>query len=73
MRFVSATRLRWVLALTAVFLLVAEVPAHAYIDPGSGSYVFQILVGALAGAAVTMKLFWRRIVAFVTRGRSRKG
>jgi hypothetical protein len=32
----------------------------AYLDPGSGSMIIQILVGGLAAVAVTAKLYWRR-------------
>jgi hypothetical protein len=49
----------------------------AYIDPGSGSYFFQLLIGGLLGAAVAVKLWWRRIWAFLTgrrdRARARRG
>lgn len=44
----------------------------AYIDPGSGSYFFQLLIGGLLGAAVAVKLLWRRIWAFLTGRRSRQ-
>ena len=39
----------------------------AYIDPGSGSFFFQILIGGLVGAAVAIKAFWGRIVGFFRR------
>jgi hypothetical protein len=47
----------------------------AYIDPGSGSYFFQLVIGGLLGAAVAVKLFWRRVWAFLTgrRDRDRSG
>jgi hypothetical protein len=48
-------------------LFVTVPAANAYVDPGTGSYVFQVLVGAILGAAVAIKLFWRRIWAFLTR------
>jgi hypothetical protein len=39
-----------------------EDPAKlAYIDPGSGSFILQALVAALAGAAVVIHAYWRRI------------
>jgi hypothetical protein len=44
----------------------------AYIDPGSGSYFFQLLIGGLLGGAVAVKLWWRRIWAFLTGRRSRR-
>lgn len=37
----------------------------AYIDPGIGSYVLQILVGAFAGALFVSKLYWQKVKAFV--------
>jgi hypothetical protein len=69
----KASRIRWIWGLTVALVLVFQAPAHAYIDPGSGSYIFQVLVGALVGAAVAVKVFWHKILAFLTRGRSRKG
>jgi hypothetical protein len=32
-----------------------------YIDPGAGSLVLQLILGGLAGAYVTLKIYWRRI------------
>lgn len=39
----------------------------AYIDAGSGSFIFQAIVGTALAVALTVKMFWRRIVDFVTR------
>ncbi len=38
----------------------------AYLDPGSGSMLIQILLAALLGAGVAVKIFWRNIKAFFT-------
>ena len=35
--------------------------AYAYLDPGSGSVVIQMLIGALAGVGITMKIYWHKI------------
>jgi hypothetical protein len=37
----------------------------AYLDPGSGSMILQILAGGLAAVAVTAKLYWRRLMRFL--------
>jgi hypothetical protein len=42
--------------------------ASAYIDPGTGSYVVQLLLAGLLGALFALKVFWRRVVGFL-RGR----
>ena len=36
----------------------------AYIDPGTGSLILQLLLGGVAGIWVILKLFGQRILAF---------
>jgi hypothetical protein len=49
-------------AILVVFLLFGNpAPAYAYIDPGSGSMMLQLLLGGVAGIGVLLKLYWRRI------------
>ena len=43
----------------------------AYLDPGSGSMLLQMLLGGIAGIAVSIKMFGKRIfriLAFWKRG-----
>jgi hypothetical protein len=37
----------------------------AYLDPGSGSMILQILAGGFAAVAVTAKLYWNRLLRFL--------
>jgi hypothetical protein len=37
----------------------------AYIDPGSGSFIFQALIAAFAGAMVAGHAYWKRIKRFL--------
>ena len=37
----------------------------AYLDPGTGSMLLQVLTGGLAAAAVFAKLYWRRLMSFL--------
>jgi len=39
----------------------------AYLDPGSGSYLIQILIAALLGSAFVIKSFWGQIKNFFIR------
>ena len=39
-------------------------PAHAYLDPGTGSIILQLLLGGFAGALVVGKLYWQRVKDF---------
>jgi len=41
--------------------------AAAYIDPGTGSYVLQIAIAFLVGLAFSIKVFWKKIAAFLRR------
>lgn len=54
-------------SLFALYFALIALPAHAYIDPGSGSFIFQVLVGGLLGAAFAVKTFWKRIWGFFSR------
>jgi hypothetical protein len=37
----------------------------AYLDPGSGSMILQIIAGGVAAVAVTAKLYWNRLLRFL--------
>lgn len=37
-----------------------------YIDPGSGSYLVQVIIAAVLGGAFWIKRFWRNIKLFFT-------
>jgi len=37
----------------------------AYLDPGSGSMILQIIAGGVAAVAVTAKLYWRKLLRFL--------
>lgn len=39
----------------------------AYIDPGSGSFIFQVLVGSAMAAGLGVKVFWRRFTGLFKR------
>jgi hypothetical protein len=41
----------------------------AYLDPGSGSIILQVLVGGVAAVTVTARLWWRGIKSKLGFGR----
>lgn len=51
----------------ACVLLIGSAPAFAYIDPGTGSALIQGLIAAIAAVSITAKLYWHRIVNFISR------
>lgn len=49
------------------FCLFFTKNAYAYIDPGTGNYFIQAIIGVLMGSIITIKLYWRSIVGFFKR------
>ena len=41
--------------------LIFPQPAFAYLDPGTGSYIIQLLIGAVLGGGYLIKTYWREI------------
>lgn len=35
--------------------------ALAYVDPGTGSFLLQLLLGTAVGAFLSVKMFWSRL------------
>ena len=60
MRAVTYSSFFFAVTLVAIFPLSH---AHAYLDPGTGSYALQVGIALLFSVAYTVKLMWRRIVA----------
>lgn len=58
--------------LLGAIILACPPRAHAYLDPGTGSYLIQVILAALLGGAVALKLFWRNISGFFRRLFSRR-
>lgn len=49
-----------VIQWTILFCLFAPA-AHAYLDPGTGSLILQLIIGAVAAASLIFKTFWLRV------------
>ncbi len=50
--------------IAIVLLIVFSAPAHAYVDPGSGSYMLQMSLAGLLAVVFSIKLAWQRIREF---------
>jgi len=38
--------------------------AYAYLDPGTGSMIIQMVIGAIAAGLLTLKFYWHKITTF---------
>lgn len=46
---------------------------ECYLDPGSGSLLIQIILGAVLGLGVLVRVFWANIKGFFTRDKKSTG
>jgi len=51
--------------LLGMVLTASATPAYAYLDPGTGSMILQVLLGGVAGVALAGKLYWRRFLVMI--------
>jgi hypothetical protein len=63
-KHVCVRRLAEPLVFGALLAASATTPAWAYIDPGTGSMMLQLMLGGVAGALVVGKLYLRRLTDF---------
>jgi len=55
------------------FLVVLSFKAcYAYLDPGIGSQMIQIIIGAIFTGGLTIKIFWRKIINFLAGRKTNK-
>lgn len=56
-----------------VLVLLIAPNVQAYLDPGTGSMMLQVILGGIAAIGVALKLFWYRIIAFLGFGKKAPG
>ena len=47
------------------FLFDLFVKDHAYLDPGSGSFIIQLIIASLVGAGFLLRGYWSKITNFI--------
>jgi hypothetical protein len=45
------------------WMLTLPSTAHAYLDPGTGSMLLQLLLGGAAGLAIAARLYWHNFLS----------
>jgi hypothetical protein len=51
-----------------IFILLGILPRETtYLDPGTGSYIIQLAIGALMGGLFLVGVYWKKLVRFITR------
>lgn len=56
----------WGCQIALAFLLVAASAsaAHAYLDPGTGSIILQVVLGGAAGLVLAGRLYWQKLLSW---------
>ena len=52
------------LIISFFILSVSINPAYAYLDPGNASLIIQTILAFIAGAVVTMKMWYYQVINF---------
>lgn len=60
------------LFLTVILLFSPLFFVDAYLDPGSGSFIIQLIVGALLGGIIAFKSYFKKVISFFVRHTGRK-
>ena len=47
----------------SVLCLLTISDAYAYLDPGTGSMLLQVILGGIAAVGVALKLYWHKLRA----------
>jgi hypothetical protein len=63
--------LKMTLLATAGCLLF-PIRVYSYIDPGTGSYIFQIIIAAFVALSFAVKVYWQKIKKFLGRLTAKK-
>lgn len=56
-------KLTTTLYVMLLMMLFITKPAYAYLDPGTGSFVIQVLVAFVVGIGAFVKIYWKKIAA----------
>ena len=49
--------------IITVLLLFVMADTEAYLDPGTGSMLLQVILGGVAAVGVAIKLYWHKLRA----------
>ena len=60
-----------ILIVTTVYLTLGTFlfpkVVYAYVDPGTGSYILQLIAGFIFGGLLGVKIYWKKIKSFVIK------
>ena len=58
--------------LHILVVLAPHLRPQAYLDPGSGSFLIQLLLAGIVGAGFLIKVYWKKIKGLFNRSATKK-
>ena len=52
---------------TLTILILITRNTYAYIDPGSGSMILQVIIAAVLGTITVIKIYWNKVKSIFSR------
>ena len=62
-----------ILILVLIAQIITPQKAYAYIDPGTGSMVLQIIIASIIGLGITFKAWIYKLKEFISKGHKKHG
>ncbi len=56
--------IKTIFVVLAAFYLVLTREVYAYLDPGTGSYILQLVLAGILGVLFAVKMFWVKVKSF---------
>jgi hypothetical protein len=60
-------RITGIAGITLIIVMIISRPAHAYLDPGTGSMLIQAAIAIIAAGSLFLSMFWKRVKAFLNK------
>lgn len=73
MRHILSNKGVWIVFCVLTLVLVGNTSAYAYLDPGAGSQLFQLLMAGLLGAVFSIKAYWKSCKKLLRRLTIKRG
>ncbi len=62
-----------ILLVLIIFNIIAPAAVYAYIDPGTGSMVLQIIAASILGLGITFRAWFQKFKDLVFKGHKKDG
>jgi hypothetical protein len=56
--------MKTVLSVGVLLWMAAALPAHAYLDPGTGSMILQAVIATVAMSVAAISVYWQKFKSF---------